>query len=167
MTKDESKAVAFVGILLCLALVARFVNRPKPITINAGAVDIEAFRAAGHALAAEPPARKSRGRKADRPATRVEAASAPEPAKEWRPAWQRGPVYIADSDAQRPAGKVNLNRASASEIESLPGIGPAVAQRIIARRDSIGRFERVEDLDPIKGIGPALIEKLRPLVVVR
>lgn len=167
MTRDETKAVAFVGLLLCLALLARFVNRPKPITINAGAVDIEAFRAAGHALAAEPPPRKSRGRKPARSGTTVETSPPPTPPAEWRPAWQRGPVYVEQPASDRPGGKLNLNRASTSEIESLPGVGPAVAQRIVARRDSVGRFDRVEDLDPIKGIGPALIEKLRPHVVLR
>ena len=79
---------------------------------------------------------------------------------------QKPPPRTAPTFLEDP-GPLDLNRASESEIEGLPGIGPAVAARIVARRDSIGRFRRVEDLDSIKGIGPALIEKIRPLVVVR
>ncbi len=62
---------------------------------------------------------------------------------------------------------LDLNRASAAELERLPGIGPALAARIIAYRDSVGRFRAVDDLDRVRGIGPALLERLRPNVSVR
>lgn len=58
------------------------------------------------------------------------------------------------------SGKVNLNSASQAEIESLPGVGPALAGRIIDGRP----YRSLEDLDRIKGVGPKMLERLRPLV---
>jgi competence ComEA-like helix-hairpin-helix protein len=68
--------------------------------------------------------------------------------------------------ASRPSGLLDLNRAGPLELESLPGIGPALAQRIVEHRARIGRFGRVEDLLEVSGIGPATLERLRPLVRV-
>ena len=59
---------------------------------------------------------------------------------------------------------VDLDRASSGEIEALPGIGPALAERIVRHRDSAGSFGSVEALCGVRGIGPMLAEKLRPLV---
>jgi competence protein ComEA len=144
MTRDESRAVAFLGVLLLLSVAARVINRPAPISIAASPVDVAALRAAGQALAAQQAPRAPKAR------SRV----------------RKPPPHIAPTFLEEP-GPLDLNRASESEIEALPGIGPAVAARIVARRDSLGRFRHVEDLDSVKGIGPALIEKIRPLVVVK
>lgn len=130
MTKEESRAIAFVGVLLCLATVGRLVNRPEPITITAAPIDVAALRAAGQALAQPSP-----------------------------PAYPK-PQYSK-------SGPIDINRATEAELDGLPGIGPAVARRIVAYRDSVGRFGKIEDLDSVKGIGPVLLEKVRPLVVVR
>ena len=61
---------------------------------------------------------------------------------------------------------LDLNRASIRELESLPGIGPTIAGRILELRTSIGRFRRLEELRRVRGIGAATLEKLRPLVVI-
>lgn len=61
---------------------------------------------------------------------------------------------------------VNINKATQAELELLPGIGPALAGRIIEHRTLRGAFRRVEDLDAVKGIGPKMLERLRPLVSV-
>ena len=61
---------------------------------------------------------------------------------------------------------VNINTATAEELEALPRIGPALAQRIIEYRTEHGPFQRVDDLINVKGIGATLLEKIRPLVTV-
>ncbi len=71
----------------------------------------------------------------------------------------------------RPAGQpgavvVDLNRASAKELEALPGIGPARASAILRWRGEHGSFATVDDLLEVPGIGPATLERLRGLVVV-
>lgn len=59
---------------------------------------------------------------------------------------------------------VNINEATAAELIALPGIGPAMAGRILAWRSAHGRFARIDDLDRVKGIGPATVKRLRPLI---
>jgi competence protein ComEA len=61
----------------------------------------------------------------------------------------------------------NLNRLSAAELEALPGIGPALAGRIVAYRESHGGFADIGELAGVPGIGPALLERLRPLLTVK
>lgn len=65
------------------------------------------------------------------------------------------------------AGSLDLNAASAAELEALRGIGPVLAARIVEYRKIHGRFERIEDLQEVEGVGPRLLERLRPLVQVR
>jgi competence protein ComEA len=61
---------------------------------------------------------------------------------------------------------VNLNTASLEELDSLPGVGPVTAQKIVDYRSEHGPFGSVDELDAIPGIGPARLEQLRGLVVV-
>ncbi|HEV7740817.1 MAG TPA: ComEA family DNA-binding protein [Pseudolysinimonas sp.] len=68
--------------------------------------------------------------------------------------------------ATTPDAKVNLNTADATALETLPRIGPAMAQRIIDWRDKNGPFSAVEDLLAVPGIGNATFEGLRDLVAV-
>ena len=62
------------------------------------------------------------------------------------------------------AGVVDLDQASAQEIERLPRIGPALARRLVANRDSFGAFGALEALARVKGLGPATRKRLSPLV---
>jgi competence protein ComEA len=64
-----------------------------------------------------------------------------------------------------PSGLIDVNRATAAELQRLPGIGPKLAARIILARDK-QPFRRVEDLRKVSGIGAKTLEKLRPYVRV-
>lgn len=65
-----------------------------------------------------------------------------------------------------PPTPIRINSATASEFERLPGIGPALAARIVAYRAEHGNFTSVEDLVKVRGIGPKLLERIRPHVVL-
>ena len=61
---------------------------------------------------------------------------------------------------------VNLNTATVQQLDALPGVGPVTAAAIVAWRDANGKFTTVDQLAEVDGIGPARLEKLRPLVRV-
>lgn len=79
-----------------------------------------------------------------------------------------GPVDNAASpgpnDTASASQRLNINTADEAQLETLPGIGPALAQRIVAYRETHGPFAKVDDLLAVSGIGPTLLGKLRPLV---
>lgn len=80
------------------------------------------------------------------------------------PRTARGPV---SSGNQQLVPAIDLNRATSEELEQVRGIGPALAARIIAHRDEVGGFGRVEDLIEVRGIGPATFESMRGRFFVR
>lgn len=93
------------------------------------------------------------------PATVAPAPSSPKPGTTPQPKPQPKP--------QSPAiagGTINLNTATASELELLPQIGPALAARIIDYRTTHGPYRQLADLDKVKGIGPKTLDKLKGLV---
>jgi hypothetical protein len=63
-----------------------------------------------------------------------------------------------------PARPVDLDRATMEEIEALPGIGPALAARIVAHRDSVGSLGSIDGLCEVRGVGSAMAKRLSPLV---
>lgn len=79
------------------------------------------------------------------------------PATSYQPPAANGPPPIA-------SGPVDLDLASVAAIESLPRIGPALARRIVANRDSFGAFGSLEGLQQVRGIGPAIAKSLRSVV---
>lgn len=77
-------------------------------------------------------------------------------------------VHAAAQEAARPAAapQVNLNTASAAELEKLPGVGPSLATRILDYRTKNGGFKKIEDLMNVKGIGEKSFLKLKPQITV-
>ncbi len=63
-----------------------------------------------------------------------------------------------------PGGTVSLNTADLAALDTLPGVGPVIAQRIVDWRTAHGRFTSVDELAEVSGIGEKMLEQLRPLV---
>ncbi len=91
-------------------------------------------------------------------------------------AWQR-PIaaeaaLTASQAAQldqvlRRARRIDVNAAAAEELERLPGIGPALAARIVSDREAHGAFGRVEELSRVPGVGPGTVERMRDYIGTR
>lgn len=93
-----------------------------------------------------------------------------------RPALAAPPAVAAaaaDDGADAPTGrkattgKLNLNTATPEQLEMLPGVGPAKAERIIAFRQKHGAFKRVADLRRVKGFGRKTLKKLEPFLDIK
>jgi competence protein ComEA len=95
------------------------------------------------------------------PATSVPGAATPS-----RVARPTAPSKPATSTKQKPAlnGKININSASAQDLEALPGIGPSLAQRIVTFRQQNGPFGTIDDLKLVPGIKDALFSKVRAYI---
>lgn len=88
------------------------------------------------------------------------------------PSHRSTPVASVATSTAAPAkpisqpGQVNVNTASATELEILPGIGPVLAQRIVDDRTERGPFRSVDDLARVRGISPTMVDELRPRITV-
>ena len=92
-------------------------------------------------------------------------------AAEWTPAVVDSPV-IEDAE-NRPnisddvtAGPININTASATELEALPGVGPSTAAKIVAHRDENGLFSSIEEIMNVSGIGTGKFEGMQAFITV-
>lgn len=75
-------------------------------------------------------------------------------------------VVLSTSEQAVGNGKISVNQASAAELDELPGIGPALSERIIAHRDQVGGFRSIEELTEVSGIGPKLFAKIRDQLIL-
>ncbi len=89
-------------------------------------------------------------------ATAAPPTTAPAPAKGEK----------APTPTKTPLGKININTATAEELDLLPGIGPAIAERIIQYRTENGPFKAPEDLKKVRGIGDALYNQMKDKITV-
>lgn len=76
------------------------------------------------------------------------------------------PSPMPESSVTQAIGKINLNTATVSQLDSLPGIGPVYAQRIIDYRTSNGSFTSLEQVQNVKGIGPKTFDKFKDQITI-
>ena len=143
MTKGEIQAVLFVAVSL---LVGAFVLLVKKY-------NSDFLPDLGPAAAEQPGNFESRS---ERSIINVDA-SGPMNVSE---TGESGPVNVLESGDR----VVAINTAPPAELQKLPGIGPVLAERIVAYRNQSGTIATVEQLLEVKGIGPAKLDRLRPFV---
>ena len=146
------------------------VKNPGVYTVPQGSRVFQAIAAAGGALpsaglsAVNLAAPVSDGSQIYLP-TQDEAAALPAPGVRADPSSGVGGSAGSGGAAIAP-GLINLNTATAAELETLPGVGPVLAQRIVAWRTDHGAFTSVDGLSAVTGIGPKLLAGLRESVTV-
>ena len=167
MTKGEVQAVIFVAVSMLAGAVILLVKQyDSDFLPDLGPASAHGRLNAGIETASvdDSNARYPSARAvSERPSTRADSG---------RPAATQDAgrtVTGAPAKSASSAGNllVPVNTASASELQKLPGIGPKLAEAIIDYRTKSGPFERVEQLLEVKGIGPAKLGRLRPLVKLK
>jgi competence protein ComEA len=161
-TPSERRALLFVAAVAALGLGVRGLR-----VLGAGQGDPDARAALAAQIAAVDSAVTSGGRprraRAQGAATGSRAAGNAKPATATT-APPDPPRARPSAPPSAPTGPIDVDRAGAAELDRLPGIGPALAERIIEDREANGPFGSVDGLQRVRGIGPALAARLAPLV---
>jgi competence protein ComEA len=130
------------------------VRKPGLVRLPAGARVADALQAAGGAKPGVDPSLLNLARRVVDGELIMVGASPP-------------PAVAAPGGGAAPAGgPVNLNTATLADLDTLPGVGPVLAQRILAHREKSGGFKAVGDLRKVDGIGSSRFEQLKDLVTV-
>lgn len=188
-TPAEQKALAFVALVVLLGGAVRVVrgsalSSPAASAGEQQSLARQTFAASSSAVAAaarngkgrgkattKTPKRRYAGAKFDSTGVLIEGSGVvgttgfppPSPRIDID---SRGVQAYGASNSPPPAGakRIDLDVALPEEIERLPRVGPALARRIVANRDSLGPFGSLSGLRRVKGIGPATIDRLEHLV---
>ncbi len=151
--EPRGKPVELLPPLPLRVHVAGAVERPDVYSLPPGAILQDAIGAAG-------------GLRPDADLGRLNLAQALEDGQRIEIPLRVESDPTSGSQLPSPEGQLNLNSATARELEQLPGIGPVLAQKIIEFREQHGPFQRFEDLLQVEGIGPAKLDGLRDLLIV-
>jgi competence protein ComEA len=139
------------------------VRRPGLVRLSAGARVADAIRAAGGLAPGGGSGALNLARPlVDGEQVLVSAESRPDPA----PGGSSGGGAGGSTGAGGAAGPLDLNTATLADLDTLPGVGPVLAGRILAWREANGRFGSVDQLGEVPGIGERTLERLAPLVRV-
>lgn len=133
------RVILMLSVVVGAGVVALILNRPREVKVSVGPSWTPAPEQAAEPVASPPAAAPSAA-----PTTAAHNGHASE-------------------TSSRP---LNINTATAEQLAALPGIGPKLAERIIAYRTQKGGFVSVDDLDAVSGIGAHLIDSLRPYIAV-
>jgi competence protein ComEA len=136
------------------------VNRTAPL-IDQTTLLVPRLASQGNQLYSDPPVTYN-----PRPYTRSTWYQFNKQTQEPEPVGAAGSSASATPEKSSPGGLVNINTATQAELESLPGIGPATAQKIIAHRQS-EPFQTIDDLDKVSGIGPSKMNDVRAMITVK
>jgi competence protein ComEA len=68
--------------------------------------------------------------------------------------------------APAPAEKINLNSATVEQLQTLPGIGPAIAKNIVEHRAKVGKFNRIEEVINVKGVGEKKFQQIKDRLII-
>ena len=157
-TPAERRAIGAGVLILALGIVWRAGardSRPAGTTrADSSALSAQIAAVAGARSASRKSPDRSRRRK---------SSARPSSAAPQTPASRGAPPVLRPDTASAPS-PINVDEASAEELVRLPFVGPALAARIVAVRDSCGAFGSLKELDRVRGIGPSLLKRLEPLV---
>lgn len=156
MTPNERKALLFLAGIGLLGTAAQALTSSAHVPTRA-----ERTALAGQLDAVDSARRTTKSHHARQPR---KPSGSPAPSTRSRPIRVGGGTSEPTPPATVPSGPIDVDVADAATLETLPGVGPALAARIVADRSANGAFGSLDGLRQVRGIGPKLAERLAPHV---